>query len=133
MSGTPSPVCPVSDVILSEELVIVSTVRGGIVGLYFSGLSTSDARYRSEGFDREVAGVRQILAVRAPISRRAPIGCAVTLAAGSQGFPSPRTPAGGLAQAASLAGSLFVIDRDPPREACGAEDHGRRVEPPTNR
>lgn len=50
---------------LSEELVIVSAVLGGIVGLYFSGIGITDSTYRSEGFDREVAGVRQILAARA--------------------------------------------------------------------
>ena len=50
---------------VSEELVIVSAILGGIVGLYFGGLGITDTRYRSEGFDREVAGVRQILAARA--------------------------------------------------------------------
>jgi hypothetical protein len=50
---------------VSEELLIVSAVLGGIVGLYFSGLATTDATYRAEGFDREVSGVRQILAARA--------------------------------------------------------------------
>jgi hypothetical protein len=50
---------------LSEEMVIVSAILGGIVGLYFSGLGITDARYRSEGFDREVGVVRQILAARA--------------------------------------------------------------------
>ena len=50
---------------LSEELVNVSAVLGGIVGLYFSGLGITDASYRSEGFDRELAGVRRILAARA--------------------------------------------------------------------
>jgi hypothetical protein len=50
---------------LSEELVIVCAVLGGIVGLYFSGLGITDMSYRSEGFDREVEGVRQILAARA--------------------------------------------------------------------
>ena len=50
---------------LSEELVMVCAVLGGIVGLYFSGLGITDARYRSEGFDREVVGVRRILAARA--------------------------------------------------------------------
>jgi hypothetical protein len=50
---------------LSEELVIVCAVLGGIVGLYFSGLGMTDSRYRSEGFDREVAGIRHILAARA--------------------------------------------------------------------
>jgi hypothetical protein len=50
---------------LSEEVVIVSAILGGIVGLYFSGLGITDARYRSEGFDREVASIRQVLAARA--------------------------------------------------------------------
>ncbi len=50
---------------VSAEMLIVSTVLGGIVGLYFSGLSISDPAYRSEGFDREVAEVRRLLAARA--------------------------------------------------------------------
>jgi hypothetical protein len=50
---------------LSEEVVVVSAILGGIVGLYFSGLAISDSSYRSDGFDREVANVRQILAARA--------------------------------------------------------------------
>ena len=50
---------------LSEELLIVSAVLGGIVGLYFSGLSITDPKYRSQQFDPEVVGVRQILAARA--------------------------------------------------------------------
>ena len=50
---------------LSEEMVIVSAILGGIVGLYFCGLGITDATYRSEGFDREVEGVRRILAARA--------------------------------------------------------------------
>jgi hypothetical protein len=50
---------------LSEEMVIVSGILGGIVGLYFSGLGITDTRYRSEGFDREVAFVRRIMAARA--------------------------------------------------------------------
>ncbi len=50
---------------VSEELLIVSAVLGGIVGLYFTGLATTDSTYRAEGFDREVSGVRQILAARA--------------------------------------------------------------------
>ena len=37
---------------ISEELLIVCSVLGGIVGLYFSGLSITDASYRTEGFDR---------------------------------------------------------------------------------
>jgi hypothetical protein len=51
--------------VVSEEMIVVATVLGGIVGLYFSGLGITDATYRSEGFDREVAGVREILAARA--------------------------------------------------------------------
>ncbi len=50
---------------ISAEMLIVSAVLGGIVGLYFSGLSISDPAYRSEGFDREVAEVRRLLAARA--------------------------------------------------------------------
>ena len=50
---------------LSEEMIIVSAILGGIVGLYFSGLGITDKSYRSEGFDREVDGVRRILAARA--------------------------------------------------------------------
>ncbi len=51
--------------ILSAELLIVSAVLGGIVGLYFSGLAISDPTYRSEQFDRDVDGVRELLAARA--------------------------------------------------------------------
>ena len=50
---------------LSEELLLVCGLLGGIVGLYFAGLGITDASYRAEGFDQEVAGVREILAVRA--------------------------------------------------------------------
>jgi hypothetical protein len=50
---------------VSEELLIVCSVLGGIVGLYFSGLSITDASYRTEGFDQQVSNVRQILAARA--------------------------------------------------------------------
>ena len=50
---------------LSQELLIVSAILGGIVGLYFSGLSITDIKYRAEQFDPEVTGVRRILAVRA--------------------------------------------------------------------
>ena len=49
---------------LSEELLLVCCLLGGIVGLYFAGLGITDASYRAEGFDQEVAGVREILAVR---------------------------------------------------------------------
>ncbi len=50
---------------VSTELLIVSAVLGAIVGLYFSGLAISEPAYRSEQFDRDVAGVRKVLAVRA--------------------------------------------------------------------
>ena len=50
---------------LSQELLIVSTILGGIVGLYFSGLAVSDPAYRSEQFDRDVGEVRQLVAARA--------------------------------------------------------------------
>ena len=50
--------------IISAELLIVSSVLGGIVGLYFSGLAISDPTYRSEQFDRDVDGVRELLAAR---------------------------------------------------------------------
>ena len=50
---------------ISAELLFVSAVLGGIVGLYFSGLAISDPTYRSEQFDRDVDGVRELLAARA--------------------------------------------------------------------
>lgn len=50
---------------LSQELLIVSAILGGIVGLYFSGLAISDPAYRSEQFDRDLAEVRQLVAARA--------------------------------------------------------------------
>lgn len=49
---------------LSEELLLVCCLLGGIVGLYFAGLGITDKSYRAEGFDQEVAGVRKIMAVR---------------------------------------------------------------------
>jgi hypothetical protein len=51
--------------IVSSELLIVSAVLGGIVGLYFSGLAISDPTYRAEQFDRDVDGIRELLAARA--------------------------------------------------------------------
>ena len=51
--------------IISAELLIVSAVLGGIVGLYFSGLAISDPTYRAEQFDRDVDGVRELLSARA--------------------------------------------------------------------
>jgi len=50
---------------VSAELLVVSAVLGGIVGLYFSGLAISDPSYRSQQFDRDVDGVRELLAARA--------------------------------------------------------------------
>ena len=50
---------------MSEELLVVSALLGGIVGLYFCGLALTDPTYRAEQFDREVAEVRQLLAARA--------------------------------------------------------------------
>lgn len=50
---------------ISAELLVVSAVLGGIVGLYFSGLAISDPTYRSEQFDHDVNGVRELLAARA--------------------------------------------------------------------
>ena len=50
---------------LTEEVLIVCALLGGIVGLYFSGLAISDPAYRSERFDRDVAGVRELIAARA--------------------------------------------------------------------
>jgi hypothetical protein len=51
---------------LSEELLTVSMLLGGIVGLYFTGLAITDAAtQRSAEFRRAVSDVRQLLAVRA--------------------------------------------------------------------
>jgi hypothetical protein len=68
--GSPSRVLasfPLLDEVrtLSVELLTVGAVLGGFVGLYFSGLAISDPVYRSEGFDRAVSEVRQLLAARA--------------------------------------------------------------------
>ena len=50
---------------LTAEMLMVCALLGGIVGLYFSGLAISDPAYRSERFDRDVAGVRELIAARA--------------------------------------------------------------------
>jgi hypothetical protein len=50
--------------ILSAELLSVSALLSGIVGLYFTGLSLTDAAYRAEHFTTVLAEVRQLLAVR---------------------------------------------------------------------
>lgn len=51
---------------LSGELLRVSALLGGIVGLYFTGLAITDAAtQRSAEFRRAVADVRQLVAARA--------------------------------------------------------------------
>jgi hypothetical protein len=50
---------------LTAEVLIVSSMLGGIVGLYFSGLAVTDPAYRAQQFDRDVAGVARLLAARA--------------------------------------------------------------------
>ena len=51
---------------LSSELLRVSALLGGIVGLYFTGLAITDvATQRSGEFRRAVADVRQLVAARA--------------------------------------------------------------------
>jgi uncharacterized membrane protein YhaH (DUF805 family) len=50
---------------LSDELVTVSALLGGVVGLYFTGLAVTDATYRTEHFSRVMDEVRQLLAARA--------------------------------------------------------------------
>ena len=77
---------------VSAEMLIVSAVLGGIVGLYFSGLSISDPNYRTEGFDHEVLEVRRLLAARAvyiDACRRAS-----PAAAHADRSPADRSPAG---------------------------------------
>lgn len=49
---------------LSAELVTVSALLGGIVGLYFTGLAVADSAYRSEHFGRVVAEVSELLSAR---------------------------------------------------------------------
>jgi hypothetical protein len=50
---------------LSSELVTVSALLSGIVGLYFTGLSLTDATYRAEHFTAVVGEIRMLLAARA--------------------------------------------------------------------
>jgi hypothetical protein len=50
---------------LSAELLTVSALLGAVVGLYFTGLSITDAAYRAEHFSRVVEEVRELLAARA--------------------------------------------------------------------
>ncbi len=49
---------------VSEELLTVSALLGGIVGLYFTGLSITDPVHRAQQFDGAVTEVRQLLAAR---------------------------------------------------------------------
>jgi hypothetical protein len=51
--------------VATAEMAVVCALLGGLVGLYFSGLAISDPAYRSERFERDVAGVRSLLAARA--------------------------------------------------------------------
>ncbi len=50
---------------LSSELVTVSALLSGIVGLYFSGLALTDPTYRAEHFTAVVGELRMLLAARA--------------------------------------------------------------------
>jgi hypothetical protein len=50
---------------LSAELLTVCALLGAVVGLYFTGLSITDAAYRAEHFSRVVEEVRELLAARA--------------------------------------------------------------------
>ena len=50
---------------LSSELVTVSALLSGIVGLYFTGLALTDATYRAEHYTAVVGEIRMLLATRA--------------------------------------------------------------------
>lgn len=50
---------------ISAELLTTSTLLGGVVGLYFTGLAVTDSAYRKTHFDRLVDEVRQLLAAHA--------------------------------------------------------------------
>jgi hypothetical protein len=56
---------PVGTFLLTSELLIVSGMLGAIVGLYFTGLSLTDAAFRRDYFARVIAEVERIAAVRA--------------------------------------------------------------------
>lgn len=49
---------------LSAELVTVSGILGGIVGLYFTGLSVADSAYRPDHFGRVVDEARELVSAR---------------------------------------------------------------------
>ena len=51
--------------VLSGELVTVSILLSGIVGLYFTGLALTDATYRAEHVTAVVGELRMLLAARA--------------------------------------------------------------------
>jgi hypothetical protein len=51
--------------VLSAELLVVSGLLSGIVGLYFTGLSLTDATYRAEHVTSMVAELRTVLSARA--------------------------------------------------------------------
>ncbi len=51
--------------VVTGELLTVSTLLSGIVGLYFTGLAVTDSAYRGEYLDRLLAELRDLLAVRA--------------------------------------------------------------------
>jgi hypothetical protein len=74
---------------LSAELVTVSALLSGIVGLYFTGLALTDATYRAEHFTAVVGELRMLLAARA-LYRAALFGT-----------PRTRTPAGAAASDAA--------------------------------
>jgi len=54
---------------LSWELVAVSSVLSGIVGLYFAGLAVTDRGHRADYFERMLDEVQQLLSVRAAYRR----------------------------------------------------------------
>jgi hypothetical protein len=50
---------------VSAELLTVSALLSGIVGLYFTGLALTDATYRAEDVTSVVSELRRLLAARA--------------------------------------------------------------------
>lgn len=50
---------------ITGELLTVSALLSGIVGLYFTGLAVTDSAYRGEYLDRLLGELRDLLAVRA--------------------------------------------------------------------
>lgn len=51
--------------VVSAELLIVSALLSGIVGLYFTGLALTDSAYTAEHYTTVLSEVRQLLSVRA--------------------------------------------------------------------